>query len=229
MIGLGKLPLDGNPFRYTGIIAHPGPVNNLVTSSNGQHILTSSSTQHVVNVWTYNSNVLEQQILEGGEGMEPFLHMLDPYNPTRESPIYKEFQDYFYYSQLKMQGEDVSVQKITKDTVTLDQIPEMIQAMGYYPSQQEIDDVINEVKFAKFATGTTVDIDAISLDEIVQLYLNHRPVCPPTREDLEIALSYAKRLEPGKPLPIGPAPKLEANQIIKIEGLNSLLSQFGIF
>lgn len=61
------------------------------------------------------------------------------------------------------------------------------------------------------------------------VYLNHRPVFPITQDDVEVALSHAKRLEPGKPTPVGPVPKLGPTQSIRSDGLFSLLGQFGTY
>ena len=59
------------------------------------------------------------------------------------------------------------------------------------------------------------------------MYLNHKPVFPLTQDDIEISLSNAKRLEPGKPIPLGSAPRLKNNQTVRAEGLMSLLGQYG--
>ncbi|KAH9263985.1 hypothetical protein BASA83_012567 [Batrachochytrium salamandrivorans] len=44
---------------------------------------------------------------------------------------------------------------------------------------------------------------------------------------MEIALSHAKRLEPGKPLPKGPVVKLNSKQEVSSDGIVSLLQQYG--
>lgn len=100
--------------------------------------------------------------------------------------------------------------------------------MGYYPSNQEIDDMINEIKYSRFAQGNGQDVTEINLNDMIKLYLNHRPILPPTQEDIEIALSHAKRLEPGKPSPLGPVIKMSAKEMVKTDGLYALLGQFGI-
>jgi hypothetical protein len=57
--------------------------------------------------------------------------------------------------------------------------------------------------------------------------LNHKPVIPFKEEEFEIALSHAKRLEPGKPIPVGPVTLLNGNETIKTDGLRALLGQYG--
>ncbi|KAJ3335938.1 Cilia- and flagella-associated protein 251, partial [Kappamyces sp. JEL0680] len=226
MIGLGKFPLDGNPYRYAGIIGHASDIANVSITHNGAYLLSSGGADGIVNMWVMNTAVVDMQIGYGGEGMEPFYQMLDP-EKGKDGDIYREFEDYFFLGQIRTQGEDVSVDRIVGDTVRLDQVPSIMQGMGYYPSNQEIDDMLNEVKYGKLADGETNPAVDINFDDLIKLYLNYRPVFPPTKEDLEIALSHAKRLEPGKPTPLGPVPKVHPNRHIRSEGLFSLLGQFG--
>lgn len=100
MLGLGKLPLDGNPYRYAGIIGHANEISNITLSHQGGHLLTAGGSDGVVNLWSLNTSGLDSQINNGGEGMEPFYQMIDPVSGSN-GEIIKEFEDYFYYSQIK--------------------------------------------------------------------------------------------------------------------------------
>ncbi|KAI8920548.1 WD40-repeat-containing domain protein [Entophlyctis helioformis] len=227
VIGVAKLPLDGNPYKTMGIIGHPGQVSNLACSYNGAYILTAGGPDGVVNLWTINVSALEAQTALGGEGLDPYLNMLDPSGLGEESPVYREFEDYFFYAQLRSQGEDATQDRIISDQVSLAQVPSIMQAMGFYPSNQETDDMINEVKYSRFAQGEGEEVDSITLSELIKLYLNHRPVRDVSMEDIEVALSHAKRLEPGKPLPKGSVTKLVPKQYVSAEGVIALMQQYG--
>ena len=54
------------------------------------------------------------------------------------------------------------------DTVSLAQVPSIMQAMGYYPSKQEIDDMLNEVKYGKFLDGETTPVTDINFDDLIK-------------------------------------------------------------
>ncbi|KAJ3253758.1 Cilia- and flagella-associated protein 251 [Boothiomyces macroporosus] len=227
ILGMAKFPLDGNPYKFIGVIAHPFDISNIAVASNGSCVLSAGGKDGIVNLWTMNYAAMEIQINQGGEGMEPFLNMLDPSGMGDQGQIYREFEDYFYLAQIKTQGEHTTSNRVIKSRVPLSEIPSLVQAMGFYPSNQEIDDMINEVKYSTFAQANGKEATDISLHELIKLYLNHRPEVPVSAEDIEIALSHGKRLEIGKPKPVGPVPKIKHYEILKSDGLFSLLQQFG--
>jgi hypothetical protein len=230
MLGLGKLPLDGNPYRYTGILAHPTKISQLTQGPLGA--LTSAGEDEIVHYWVANPYMLDQQFSSQEDPFDAFVAILDPDNPTRSSPIYQEFNDFFLYSQIKEQGEDTFVERGVGDTIGVEAIGEIVQAMGYYASKQDLEDMITQVKFglvlqSTYDTEVRTETKRITLDELITLFVNHRPVAFTSLEELQIALSHAKRLEPGRPLPVGPVPKVEQTETIKTDGLQSLLSQYG--
>jgi hypothetical protein len=66
------------------------------------------------------------------------------------------------------QGEDVSTERIVGDTVRLDQLPSIMQGMSFYPSSQEIDDMLNEVKYGRIADGETKPVTDINFDNLIK-------------------------------------------------------------
>lgn len=63
--------------------------------------LISASSEGVVNVWKLDLKAIDIQLQLGGDKLEPFLNMLDPEEMGDISNIYREFEDYFYYAQIK--------------------------------------------------------------------------------------------------------------------------------
>ena len=51
VIGLIKLPLDGNPNKTMGLIAHPEEVTDIACSANGQFVFTCGGSDLSVNMW----------------------------------------------------------------------------------------------------------------------------------------------------------------------------------
>ena len=50
----------------------------------------------------------------------------------------------------------------------MDMVPDVMRALGYYPSNFEIRDMKHEVKRKRK--------DSVSLSDLVHLYVNHKPV-----------------------------------------------------
>lgn len=82
---------------------------------------------------------------------------------------------YFLLSQIRAQGDTVAGPREISDTVPLDHIPELMCAMGYYPTQSEITDIISNLASAaalrKEPKPSTVD-----LEKLLYLYYNFTPV-----------------------------------------------------
>lgn len=50
VIGLALLPLDGDPSKAMGLIAHPGAVAGLAVSYDGRRIVTVGGDDSVINM-----------------------------------------------------------------------------------------------------------------------------------------------------------------------------------
>ena len=55
------------------------------------------------------------------------------------------------------QGEDAATTRLIQETVNIAEIPSIMQAMGFYPSEKEIEDMINEVKYSSVHEGELVE------------------------------------------------------------------------
>ena len=52
VIGLIKMPLDGNPNKTMGLIAHPAEVEDICASSDGRYMFTCGGEDLAVNMWS---------------------------------------------------------------------------------------------------------------------------------------------------------------------------------
>ncbi|KAI9206352.1 WD40-repeat-containing domain protein [Polychytrium aggregatum] len=226
IIGVIKFPLDGNPFRSMGVVGHPGEISNICCSYDGNFIFTSGGEDATVYMWSMDASVLESQVIMGGRNLEPFLNLLDPSGQGIGGAIYKEMEDYFYYAQLRSQGEDNTKDRVIDENVKISEVPSIMQAMGYYPSSLEIDDMLNEIRYSGLSGSGPIKND-ITFEDLIKLYINHRPVADHTFAQIESALAVAHRLEPGEPAPSGPTPKLGPTEKMSKFALMALLQQYG--
>lgn len=73
--------------------------------------------------------------------------------------------------------------------IPLEEIPALVRAVGFYPSEEEVMHMINEIRYKSFmVTGETQDY--IGLDEFIRLYVNHRPVIPLERKAIRDAFTF---------------------------------------
>lgn len=66
VIGLIKMPLDGNPNKSMGLIAHPNNVEDLCATNDGKYLFTCGGDDLSVNMWSIDVTPIEQAIIMGG-------------------------------------------------------------------------------------------------------------------------------------------------------------------
>jgi hypothetical protein len=71
------MPLDGNPNKTMGLIAHPNEVVDLCATKDGRYIFTCGGADLAVNMWSVDVSPIDQAIAMGGEGIEPFINLIE--------------------------------------------------------------------------------------------------------------------------------------------------------
>ena len=183
VIGLIKLPVDGNPNKHVGLIGHPGAITDIAVSGDHKFLFTSGGDDLCVNMWFIDQQAIERQISLGGQGEEPFENMIEG---GKFGKPYKDMKDFFYYSQIRSKKENTTKARKLEGSVPLKEIGYLMRAMGYYPSKQEIDNMINEVKYSKF-TDTGKVVNYLDMDTLLRAFVNHRPVYGVDRNEIRDA------------------------------------------
>uniref|UniRef100_A0A6J0UK01 Cilia- and flagella-associated protein 251 n=1 Tax=Pogona vitticeps TaxID=103695 RepID=A0A6J0UK01_9SAUR len=182
-VGLQILPIDGNPHKSSAFICHPAGVSNLACSFDGHYLFTAGGNDLTVMKWDINLSALEAAVFLGGTELIPFYNLLDG---GREGDFFKELEDYFYYAQLCHQGIDTMEPRKVSTHIPLEQIPFVMRAMGFYPSEEQIEDMLNEVKFSEYLESGKQVTD-INLGDFIKLYVNHRPAFGLAAKEIENA------------------------------------------
>lgn len=189
VIGLIKLPVDGNPNKHVGLIGHPGQITDIAVSGDHKFLFTAGGNDLCVNMWFIDHQAIERQIAVGGQGEEPFENMIEG---GKFGKPYKDMKDFFYYSQIRSKKENTTKARKLEGSVPLGEIGFLMRAMGYYPSQQEIDNMINEVKYSKF-TDTGKVVNYLDMDTLLRAFVNHRPVYGVDRTDIQRAFQVLNK------------------------------------
>jgi WD40 repeat protein len=126
------MPLDGNPNKTMGLIAHPKHVVDVAVSKDGRYLFTCGGDDLAVNMWSIDINPIDQAIAMGGEGIEPFINLIEG---GREGQTYQDMKDFFYYSMIRSKDENTTKTRKLNGTVPLDELPNLMRAMGYYPTE----------------------------------------------------------------------------------------------
>jgi WD40 repeat protein len=77
VMGLVKMPLDGNPNKTMGLIAHPNDIADFCASSDGRYLFTCGGADLSIKMWSVDVNPIENAIALGGEGIEPFINLIE--------------------------------------------------------------------------------------------------------------------------------------------------------
>ncbi|KPI90038.1 hypothetical protein ABL78_0898 [Leptomonas seymouri] len=198
VMGLVQLPLRGDPLCSIGLLAHPGSIHSMVASPDGKFIFTAGGPDQSVMQWL----VKGEAILPPAEvaavnhctekGGVPLRHLINAVEGGAEGELVKEVVDYFYYAQIRAQGEETTAKRVLLGAIPFSQMPNLLRSLGYYPSDMEIGHMTYEVANMYGPLDESlieVDVDSILLDfsQFMRLYINYRPVFGITRQDIEAA------------------------------------------
>ena len=83
-----------------------------------------------------NTDVIAKATVAGGA--DAFVGLIEG---GAEGEFYSDMKDYFYYSQLRAQGEMSTDTRSTDGRVPLEEIPNLMRALGYYPTERDIENM----------------------------------------------------------------------------------------
>eukprot|EP00388_Colpodella_angusta_P014410 GDKJ01036055.1.p1 GENE.GDKJ01036055.1~~GDKJ01036055.1.p1 ORF type:complete len:1015 (-),score=215.92 GDKJ01036055.1:73-3117(-) len=196
--GLIMLPLDGNPAKSMGVIAHPGEITALAADYQGRYIFTCGGDDQTVLMWQVDPTPISAAAVLAGEGAAPYLSLLPG---GADGEFYRDMADFFCYAQVKAQGENTTVARALTDRVAVSMLPDLLCAMGYFPTQSEIERLVAEVEAGDVPMDGSAPPDADKLQKVdsidfptfVRLFVNHRPIFSVDVNDIADALNALQK------------------------------------
>jgi WD40 repeat protein/Ca2+-binding EF-hand superfamily protein len=185
VVGLIRLPLDGNPRSAMGLLAHPLEISAVAVSHDGKYLFTAGGRDCSVHTWRIDCDALT---IDGGRSRVD--HFIDVIEGGSKGAFMKEIIDYFYYAQIRAQGEETTAKRKIEGEIPFGQVPNLMRALGYYPSDKEIQHMTFEVD-TQFGgqPGVSVDDIHINFETFIRLYVNHRPVFGINKRNIEAAFA----------------------------------------
>ncbi|GET89264.1 hypothetical protein, conserved [Leishmania tarentolae] len=198
VIGLTQLPLRGDPCGSIGVLAHPGSITNMVTSHDGAIVFTAGGPDQAVMQWRVRGDCIMSPsewaaVVQCQEkGGVPLPHLVGAVEGGAQGELMNEVVDYFYYAQIRAQGEETTAKRVLLGAIPFSQMPNLLRSLCYYPSEKEIGHLTYEVANMygpRDEPLAEIDVDAILLDfsQFMRLYINYRPVFGITKQDIEAA------------------------------------------
>jgi WD40 repeat protein len=110
IIGVGCLPLSGNPSEVIGIVAHPGAITSMCLSGDGKYLFSTGGSDLSCNMWKIDHNYwsLSKEVATMNYSYtntidDAYYTLLDG---GKNGELHNDIIDYFYYCQIRAQGED---------------------------------------------------------------------------------------------------------------------------
>ncbi|KAG5307000.1 CF251 protein, partial [Acromyrmex insinuator] len=171
-IGLQLMPFDGNPYKIVGITGHPQKIIGISVSYNKKILFTAGYNDPCVLMWKIKLKSVDIMARLGGEGLSPFYCLI---KGGKKGWLVNEMKALFYYAQILHQGENTTAARIISDTVVVDQISNLMRAIGYFLTDKEIENIMTEICYKRYVETDKL-VQEITFEEFVRLYVNHRPV-----------------------------------------------------
>nr|CEL64763.1 TPA: hypothetical protein BN1204_006437 [Neospora caninum Liverpool] len=212
LIGMIQKPLDGNPYKAISMVAHPKEIpatalERLKTKPSKEFFFTCGGTDFTICQWKLNPSVVMANVQRGGDGTQPFNQLIPG---GVEGEFYRSMKDYFYYCQIRSEGERTTKSRKLDGTVPLTELANLLCAVGECPSHMDIQNLVTECESIPVENrpASAVDIQRttgetarkVSFEQFLQLYVNHRAVISAGYEEVVSALRVLKKKNHNTPL-----------------------------
>ncbi|KAG5677830.1 hypothetical protein PVAND_007554 [Polypedilum vanderplanki] len=158
------MPVDSNPYRSLGITGHCDGIKAIKVDSTRHFLFTIGHKCQSIFMWNINFQVLFDHLNEGGSGLKPYCDLLPG---GKYGNLFKDMQNLYYYM-LMLSNNNTIDDRIVKNGLDINEVPDYMRALGYFPSDYEIECINHELNLSGKRR--------LAFDELVKLYINHAPL-----------------------------------------------------
>lgn len=178
-LGLYLLPIDGNPFRAIGVVASPYPLEKICFSHDHTRAFTFGCGDQALSMWKMHELAATSHFISGGSGLEPFCSLLPG---GKNGYLFQELLDMFYYIQILASGLNTIEERCVNEFVHITEIVDFMRSIGFFPTDFQTKNMLREMELH--------GADNITFEQLVKLYLNHKPIKGTRGQVIEKALLY---------------------------------------
>jgi len=175
-------PLDGCPEKTLGVIAHPGPISGLAVAHDGSRIFTASAEDPIVNVWRVAPEAAAAMGQRGGEVAD----WAGAIEGGLDGELMQEMLDTFYYCQVLAQ-QDPTLQHVP-GKIPSQLVVNFLISLGVFISDKEMKQINREFRDgakARHGDAYRAHTQHVSFEELVRIFVNHRPVGGVLQQEVE--------------------------------------------
>ncbi|XP_046391049.1 cilia- and flagella-associated protein 251-like isoform X2 [Ischnura elegans] len=180
LIGLLKLPFDGNPYKVMGVLANPVELTAVIPSQDHQTVFSLGKDETYIVKWHTNMSAMDTLCNEGGDGLKPMYCMFED---GENGWLFKQALDYFYLAQLLHEGHLWKDEHVISRAIKTCELPPIMQSLGYFATKKEIQSMLHEV-MNEISIRTKRKRNEIEFEDFICLFLNHRSAKGITFNDL---------------------------------------------
>ena len=120
--------------------------NNHLNNLNDPSILLSRKTSNMNLNLNLNLNLNSIITKNKSNTKNPLKYFLALLEGGDGGDLHEDIIEYFYFCQLRAQGEESLDERTVSGVIPVEEIPSLMRALGFYPSEAQVADMTNEVR-----------------------------------------------------------------------------------
>lgn len=161
------------------MVCHPKSIKTLKVLADKVHMLSLGHFDRSIFIWKIDPSIVVDQYQAGGTGLSAFCMALPG---GHRGWLFQQMLDVFYYLQILANTQNSIAEYGVSDRLAIADVKHFMQAIGYFGTEFEMDNLLKEI------AQNEPDETTIGFDQLVRLYINHRPIFGYSRENIEEAV-----------------------------------------